>query len=805
MVKRGIKLTDEIKEFVNEFIAKYNLNESDEILVADKVKLQEYIEEYGEVVKESFAEYGYELKDLDLYSWLGFKDEKSWQEWKRKYIDPLYVEDIIEKIKFYPSVRVDVEKLEFEKRIDVFIEDYIGSDKPFKLYRARLNVGGKDIFIIVDKYQYLKIENDQTLYLKKCDESKIRQLFKVKSNDVDLSDEAKLLNNLCHKYSVLDADGYPKDFETRLDKLIERHENEPIFFELSAPVKKEDLLKLDLSDIVWQALDAGLNKDEKLLTIMRMHIPIVVPNPELITPAEYMEYAPHTIMITSSKPGKTTTAEKLGNVLDRPTVTHLLGSASLHEKIHGMLNMQVKATIYDGIEEFKDEDIARGMLNYMEKGKAIIARGKGVKTEGYSTLLFFSNPESEREYARSMESLLTLLHSNLLGFGSRIGVFIFDPEMKEPSGDGIPSDLEEKYNKIIEAIQFYSMHIFTRILKNERVKRWLRSKDEIILDYIAKLDEIANDESMILHDKLATFINGLKRGWRHLKGGALRLAFMDLINDFLEIEKNQRIPNACISLLLEKAKQYLREIVSLNLLSFTHISKLGKEEFTEALLESRLGKIKNLCKEYEIFLLWILAKYTKDHNVEKDIALPLSTLKDLYSEIPSDIRLNSHYNSFPKFSSAIERNWKKINAHRRWLGFHLENINGEILCRLEDIEWLKYIAENWLFNFVANPNIAKTAKVNNSKIGKIGENDIGNKNEYNAKAEILKILATKPLPYIWDIKEIAKELDIDPNDEARMDFLQETLEDMAYENLIKAIDPDFTKFGFEVQNEDDTA
>jgi len=538
----------------------------------------------------------------------------------------------------------------------------------------------------------------------------------------------------------LDKDEYLKYFDERLDKLIEKHSQEPIFYELAAPVKKEDLLKLDLSDVVWQALDAGLNKDEKLLTIMRMHIPIVVPNSELITPAEYMEYAPHTIMITSSKPGKTTTAEKIGNVLDRPTPAHLLGAANLHDKIHGMLNMQVKPTIYDGIEEFKDEDIAKGMLNYMEKGKAIIARGKGVKTEGYSTLLFFSNPENEKEYARSMESLLTLLHSNLLGFGSRIGIFIFDPKMKEPSGEGMPSDLEEKYNKIIEAIQFYSMHIFTRILKNERVKRWLRSKDEIILDYIAKLDEIANDESMVLHDKLATFINGLKRGWKHLKGGALRLAFMDLINDFLEIEKNQKIPNAYISLLLEKAQQYLREIVSLNLLSFTHISKLGKEEFTEALLESRLGKIKNLCKEYELFLLWILAKYTKDHNAEKGIALPLSTLKDMYSEIPSDIRLNSHYNSFLKFSSAIERNWKKINAHRRWLGFHLESIDGEILCRLEDIEWLKCIAEKHLFTLIANPNIAKTAKLNNGEVGKVGKNRVGNENEYNVKAEILKIL-----------------------------------------------------------------
>lgn len=791
-------LMDEIKEFVNEFIAKYDIDESDKIKATDKIKLQEYIERHGDIVKESFAEYGHELKDLNLYDWLGFKNEKSWQEWKRKYVDLLYAEDVIESITFYPSVRVDVKKLEFEKRVDAFIDGYIKLDKPYRLYRARLSMGGKDIFIIIDRYQYLKIENDQTLYLRKCKEEKIRKLFKInRDEDKDLTDEARLLSIICGEYFITDPRGYPKDFDERLDKLIEKHSQESIFFELAAPVKKEDLMKLGLSDVIWQALDAGLNKDEKLLTIMRMHIPIVVPNLELITPAEYMEYAPHTIMITSSKPGKTTTAEKIGNVLDRPTVTHLLGSASLHEKIHGMLNMQIKPTIYDGIEEFKDEDIARGMLNYMEKGKAIIARGKGVKTEGYSTLLFFSNPESGKEYARSMESLLTLLHTNLLGFGSRIGLFIFDPEMKEPSGDAIPSELEERYNKIIEATQFYSMHIFTKILKNERIKRWLRSKDGIIMEYIARLDEILNDESMILHDKLATFINGLKRGWKHVKGGALRLSFMDLIRDFLEIEENKIIPNAYIILLLNKAQEYLKEIVNLNLLSFTHISEFRKDELMETLLESRLGRVKNMCREYEIFLFWILAKYTKDNDAEKDIALPLSTLKDLYLEIPGDMRLNSRYNSFSKFSSTIEENWKKINSHRRWLGFHLENIDGEILCRLEDIEWLKYIAENCLFEFMTKTVATKTTKVNNSEIGQIGHNGLGHENEYNTKTEILNILKTKPLPHVWTLEDIAKEMEVDPTDEGRIDFLQEVLKEMTYGNMIKAIDLDFTRFGIE--------
>ena len=91
----------------------------------------------------------------------------------------------------------------------------------------------------------------------------------------------------------------------------------------------------------------------------------------------------------------------------------------------------------------------------------------------------------------------------------------------------------------------------------------------------------------------------------------------------------------------------------------------------------------------------------------------------------------------------------------------------------------------------------KTTKVNNSEIGQIGHNGLGHENEYNTKTEILNILKTKPLPFVWELKEIAKEMEIDLNDEKRMDFLQEILKEMAHKNMIKVIDPDFTRFGIE--------
>ena len=801
---------EEIDEFISEFVDKLSSNTID---VKDKARFKYLIEKQGDKVKEFLKRYNIELKDLDLYSLLGFQDDDSFQEWYDEFVAPLYAENLIETFRFYPSVRADVKKLEFEKRKTSFKDGYVFIDKPLRLFRVRLNVGGKDVFVITNKFQHLKEGNDQDLYLKVCHDKKIYSLFEMDNTNEDGTDEAKVLYQLCREYNLLN--NYPKYFRERLQRLIKKHEENPIFFELAAPLKKEDLLKLNLADITWQALDAGLNKDAKLLTVFRMQIPIVIPNLELITPAEYMEHAPHTIMITSTKPGKTTTAEKVGNVLDRPTVTHLLGSASLHEKIHGLLNMENKPTIYDGIEEFKDEDVTKGMLNYMEKGRAMIARGKGVKTEGYSTLLFFSNPEKNESHARSLESLLTILHSNLLALGSRTAVFIYDPNMKEPSGDGISAELELKYNKIIEAIQFYSMPIFTKVLKHEKVKSWLRNKDDLIQEYISHLDEILADEDLLLHDKLATFINGLKRGWKHLKGGALRLAFMDLLNDFLELKENQPIPNAYISLLLNESKKYVKELIGYNQFSFTDIvSELSKDDVRGVLLESRIGKIESLCKIYEQFLLWMLAKYTEDSNPKEGIALPLSTLNELYLAIPGEVRFNSPYNSFSKFITAIENNFKVVNSHSNWLGFHLEKLDDEILCRLDDIEWLKFVAKNHVFKSNTNTIATKITNDESEGIGEIGKNGVGNENEYtsmtahkkqkndDAKAIILKIMERKPFPYEWNLKEIAEELEIS-QDDARLDYLQEILKEMVYEDKIKAINPDFTKFGIEKGGKDE--
>ena len=86
------------------------------------------------------------------------------------------------------------------------------------------------------------------------------------------------------------------------------------------------------------------------------------------------------------------------------------------------------------------------------------------------------------------------------------------------------------------------------------------------------------------------------------------------------------------------------------------------------------------------------------HEVGDNISLPLSTLKELYLEIPNEIKLKSRYNSFSKFTSAIEENWLKINNHRGWLGFHIEKNGEDILIRVDDAEWLNFVDEKTYSN-----------------------------------------------------------------------------------------------------------
>lgn len=658
----------------------------------------------------------------------GKRGEKMEEE-KEKELTDLHI---------HPPVRVNVKKVVFEKQVRTHDEKgHVRVDIPYTVMEARFASGNRDVYIIIDAWEYVKPGGDQDLHLKKCSPEKIREVFKVDSGDPETSPEARLMAEICDRHHLLDKAGYPKYLQERLEKVLEGHRQHGFFYEPAAPVELNDLQRLDLGAVVWDALDAGFHKADTLLYLMRLLVPEVVPNRKIIRPRDVMPYAPHHIMLTETKPGKTSTAEKVGNVLDRPTVANLLGSSSMNETIHGSLDKATAPTFYDGIEEFTDQDVAKGLLKYLEQGECFIARGHGVKTEGYSPIGFLSNPEGGG-LVESLEALFDMLHTNLLGFGSRIPVFIFAPDMPEPQGAG-DIEQEARYDAILQAIKFYARPAFTAVMLNPKVREWLGTRNDDIKGYEEKLADM--EDELRSFGRISSFLRGQQRVFRHIKGAALRAAFMDLLDVFLEVERGERLPLTLVNQLLRLADDHVRQIININLQSYSNIAHLDQEELGAMMLEARIHRVRNLCKEYEVFTMWILADQVAKEGLAADDAVPLSILRDGYLKIPPDIRLKSRYNSFTKFCEAVEGNSEVVNRHRAWLGFHVESLpGGEFILRIADVKWLKFIAEHALYNLTTNVNLTKMtndyATHSHEKIGQIGRIDVGHGNVWGLKDKI---------------------------------------------------------------------
>lgn len=654
----------------------------------------------------------------------------------RSYIEPMLAETTLQKIGIRPINKITVKKLIFEKKQKSLSDDMLQIDIPFRIWEADIAGGNEPIYLICDKYEHVG-QGTQYLTLQRCPESLMRKVFRTDRANPMSSAEFGMLTRVCNAYGLYrkeDGEQYPKSMRAHLDTVVEEHQRNAMFFNVKPSISREDLRKLRYPGAVYTALDVGLNKDKKLLDVMAAMIPGPVPNKEVIDPHEWMQFAPHSLIISATKPGKTTTARKVcSEVVERPTVTYMVGSSDLRTPSEGRLNKSWKPFAVDGIEEFSDAEthFLKGFLNVMEVGTAHVGRGgPGAHTETWSPLMMFTNPEST-EADKAVENIVTLMHSNLLGMGSRLALFVVDLDMREP--DGIPMAEEHKLEQILESLQLCTRPVFTKIIKNDRVQDWLRRRDKTISDYRQKLEEIAGCDELSAFGKLSMCLQGMKKGWKHLKGAALRLGFVDNLDLFLQIEKYQPVPDSYIGRLIKRSRQRLKELMNYNLLSFQHLLSLEEtQDLREQLRESRIAKVDSICTTYEQLLLWTVSLYVEQEQPDEEHnAVPLSMLRDYYLEIPKEVRSNAHHNSFVKLLGAVENNLRKVNQHRGWLGLRLKRLDEEILVEIVEREWVEryrsMTPRGALSGSSASASTANSASESQLKTGKTGKTGAGRK------------------------------------------------------------------------------
>lgn len=513
-------------------------------------------------------------------------------------------------------LKVEDQEIELNTKIsgdvDILKEIYADTDGYF-YYVAKLASGG--IIFIRTTTRYYSGQKDISLIakdwtvdlLKKDDKKALHLIFKEIQEHLRKGWGLNLKHNFTTK-----VDGQFKDalFEFIMNlKTFQKSREFPLFYEEENFFEVEKITKEEYDNIKSYGFYNGGWYDDLIRDIWPMYwynfdyVPLL------------SNYSPHTILVTKTKSGKTALAMNflLRSVTDivadgkNITLAGLLGFSTSNETNPGLLNY-VKGTAF--IDEIQDSDkeAAQGLLTFLEYGIALVLKGKApVLTKYSNTFVFMGNRKIAEDMEAGFLQFLNLINENTEALGSRMGVVVYRDDIKDARADERYSDLvlQEQYFKKAVALRKVVSKWFLTLLSQPEIRSWLNK--EFDQEYLQQLDRIIETAKTT---KVKTFIKAHKSAYKHLRGGALRLALYDE-NLLLRYLNKEEVPVADIISVAEDKYSFLKYT---NLASFIKMSHIHADE-TIIKEYIHLNAANNA---FKLLLVGIRAYYDVTHQKEFD-------------------------------------------------------------------------------------------------------------------------------------------------------------------------------------------
>jgi len=344
---------------------------------------------------------------------------------------------------------------------------------------------------------------------------------------------------------------------------------------LHTPVPR--LNKLDILDnIDWisfvenEVLSFQAKKDERLQLVFKAILPRGVE----------MKYNPHTLMCTGSGTGKTYFYDRAGIRKDKVTAVSLIGTISKEGPIYGIVHNQQLPLCIEQLESQSAPEILRFMLSFLEMGIGSASTAYGdLSVEGRCTFVITANPTGyETNKIATFRSLIDALGTNYIALGRRIGIIIYGSEKEYERVKSFEPLDEVEWNKRFEfyrAVEEYAYPVICALFKQKRVRKWLETP---ISNYENDIEQLASKiDDRAITEFLRTHGSG---AYKHIRGGALNCADIDYMKELVNLRKTSyaTIPSELIDQILQKADEYLEQLVSINLESIGNIPKILKSE-----------------------------------------------------------------------------------------------------------------------------------------------------------------------------------------------------------------------------------
>ncbi len=614
----------------------------------------------------------------------------------------------------FPQHEVVIEKLIAEPTL-IEDETFLSFRKVCRIYKVCLGLHSQYVYLITKEKKEL---GTQTLCLKKLDYEEIEELL----NGAELP--SPKLFGLKEKENIswrsIIQDGLVRFYK----------ELDPIPFSVCLEFAK----KYGLNNLIEDFLCENSEIDEGIKLIYKSQLlDYGSLKPEL------QKYSPHCIIITNTKCGKTYIGRKVcGLAFDSATSSNLLGFSTAEKTAKGSIDEQYDAVLLDDFSTTAyPEAFLDALPSLLEQGESRIGKGKqSLLTRSSSSFILTTNASRKSElYDLMLEfnKIITGLSKMQERIGSRFACVYFNPHAKEVSNTKSRlSNKDIKMNKIIVEVLFkYFSKIFSYLFENDEVVKWLNTP---IPNYIERVKILCEKGSVI--PEVSEFWVSHASGYRHIKGMALRLGFLEWLSENLEIiEKNFEnfeFTEEMIKEILEKTEDYLTQVISLNLNSLTRLIDVSID-----LSEFYKIQFNNLRQGYLKVLIASFVCYLRENPEAKIV--PFEGLEKYIKEVATALGKGLEMYKFLSKLKQKLQNLKRINAilsdfglgiHKKKDAIFLEVRNENVIRQLEflttpqDLDKVsKFDEEEFIHSYPDLPiSEIQNFEESNPKTQKFGEN-----------------------------------------------------------------------------------
>lgn len=440
--------------------------------------------------------------------------------------------------------------------------------------------------------------------------------------------------------------------------------------------KIKELSNDEVLQVVNEYIDNGFNIDPKLQQVL--YPKLIHHKKQNVRPENVAPFAPHSIVYTNTKTGKSFTSSRIGERRDKVTSSGLIGYADAD-------TTSGNKGILAGMEEnfFADELSSKNhegklndrLLTLMERGEAAISQAAvDMITEYYGGLTYLGNPVSSQDNVSFNEKFFRIIEDlgdNSQAMGSRFGNILVDMDLEEAKGQSLERDRQIGLESIVEWIKDEVADEYSEI--EREMKPWLEQKFPE-----SYRDDVETILTQVYGQKLNEFWESHLESYRHARGHALRLAVLENIGRVLsedyEIEK-----------LRKDAEEAFKEVQAINISSLEQMALKEQEDVSqerkEALLEGQEPK----------YVRYFVKSVIEFHDRSKDVEKyqPFERLKDIWLDLREEIdeiNESSKYHRWAPIQNNIADNrTSKQNLLKRRYGIWISEEDGELLFKVSDM------------------------------------------------------------------------------------------------------------------------